>query len=200
MQYLKTILLGYDPNMVDLHQRFIFRWVFPIIMAARNRDDLKTFVSNNGSDRETFRISRSDDSRFVMPIEAISDGDSTYASTPYGRYTASEVTTMWGEMLKQLNFEEKLKSFYESLMSGLEERHKSTQEKMEQQDCLMKALMCEVCDKISACFAPPQTSGQPTLSATSAAPTPRATSSFRLSRTPRLPPQPRIGSQQLHEV
>ena len=174
---------------------FQCRRAFPIIMAARNRD-LKTFVSNNGSDREVFRISRSDDQHLVAPIEAISDGESAYSSTPYGRYTASEVMTMWSEMLKQLNFEEKLKSFYESLMNGLEERHKSTQEKMEQDNRIMQALMREVCDQISACFAPPQTSGQPNVSTS---PTSRATSSIRLSRTPRRLPQ-HIGSQQLHEV
>ena len=95
----------------------------------------------------------------------------SYVSMPFGRYTSSEVLAMWSEMLKQLNFEEKLKSFYESLMSGLEERHKSTQEKMEQQNQIMQALMHDVCDQILACFMPPQVSGQPSM-----------TPGFRLSR------------------
>ena len=134
-------------------------------MAAR---DLKSFASNNGA--ESIRLSRSAE-LYTAPVEAISDGESAHASMPFGRYTSSEVLAMWSEMLKQLNFEEKLKSFYESLMSGLEERHKSTQEKMEQQNQIMQALMHEVCDQILACFVPPQASGQPSM-----------TSSFRPSR------------------
>ena len=128
-------------------------------MASINRD-LKSFASNNGA--ESVRLSRSAECT-AAPIEAISDGESAHASMPFGRYTSSEVLAMWSEVLKQLNFEEKLKSFYESLMSGLEERHKVTQEKLEQQNHIMQALMREVCDQIFTCFAPPQASGQPPM-------------------------------------
>ena len=131
-------------------------------MAAINRD-LKSFASNNGA--ETVRISKSSECTMTVPTEAISDGESVHASMPmpFGKYTTSEVLAMWNDMLKQLNFEEKLKSFYESLMNGLEERHRLTQEKMEQQNQLMQALMGEVCDRILACFVPPQASGQPPM-------------------------------------
>ena len=130
-------------------------------MAAISRD-LKSFASNNGA--ETVRVSRSAECTAVtVPVEAISDGESAHASMPFGKYTSSEVLSMWKETLKQLNFEEKLKSFYESLVSGLEERHRLTQEKLDQQNQLMQALMGEVCDRISECFAPPQASGQPPM-------------------------------------
>ena len=114
----------------------------------------------------------------TVPTEAISDGESVHASMPFGKYTTSEVLAMWNDMLKQLNFEEKLKSFYESLMNGLEERHRLTQEKLEQQTQLMQALMGEVCDRILACFVPPQASGQPPMS--------------RPSFRPRLRPQHQV--------
>lgn len=122
-------------------------------MAVKNRD-LMTFVSSNVG-AESLRLARSDESH--EPIEAISDGESAYATMPFGRYTSAEVLQMWNETLKQ--FEEKLKPLYDSLMSDLEERsqcnvrhHKLTQEKLEQRHKIMQALIHDMCEKICTCI------------------------------------------------
>ena len=143
-------------------------------MAAKNRD-IVTFVSNN-TGIESHGLSRSgsrsddfhEQPRIARPVEAKSDGESAYASMPFGKYTAHEVVQMWTEAVKQ--FEENLKPLYENLMNDLEERstgnlrqHTLTQEMLEQRHQILQTLMHEMRDKICTCIERKfmQISGQP---------------------------------------
>lgn len=164
-------------------------------MTAKNNRDLVAFVSNNAGIESRRSGSRSDE-QIPRPIEAMSDGESVFASMPFGKYTSHEVLQMWTEAVKQ--FEEKLKPLYENLMNDLDERaqlnlrhHTLTQEKLEQRHKILQALMHEMCDKICTCIEKrfmqiPGQLGQPNVA-----------SSFHL---PRVDPLSRLHHYQVCEV